>query len=177
MRLHQRVFVLVSSVGIGVIACLSSSEEPEPTGIESLDGIIADVVAGDASAVAATVKYQQVPCVEIEQVGSPPPCPEGLAIGTELDVFPINICEGTWAGREELPGRLEAIVEDVELEAVKRSDENGADAYRPVFRKETYTFWLTVVGGRVVDFGGPCTPFDRAVLDAVPGEFIVTPTP
>lgn len=60
-----------------------------PTGIPEVDSLAALIATGDQEAINAQVHWTSIPCSNAEGLGGPPPCPEGVAEGTRLDVLPI----------------------------------------------------------------------------------------
>jgi hypothetical protein len=190
MHLTALVAAICSSVCVLVAALACSGNESEvtetplatlrrtqPTGMVGVDTTIEDVLSGDARALAAHMDLQGVPCVDVEQVGSPPVCPDGVKPGTPVEVFPISICEGSWVGAGGMVARLETLIQtDIELFAVVRSTEDGEFIYRTVFRHgEGRGFWLTLRDDMILEIGGPCTPIDESTLDALGGEIIFAP--
>jgi hypothetical protein len=50
----------------------------------------------------ALLQFIQVPCANVDGLGGPPACPEGVAEGTALEVFPNLGAEGSWATLEDM---------------------------------------------------------------------------
>jgi hypothetical protein len=74
---------------------------PEPaadrrTGVPDLDRIIDAVDQKDVATLEQLVDYQVVGCTTELGAGGPPKCPNGVADGTMLRVFPVVSCEGGW---------------------------------------------------------------------------------
>lgn len=90
----------------------SATREPEvtppvasqPTGIASVDAVIAAVADGDAAALASLSMMQSAECIgpDSDGLGGPPRCEAGETPGTVVEVFPLAYCEGTFA-RDPLP--------------------------------------------------------------------------
>lgn len=48
------------------------------------------------------IQYSQIACANVDGLGGPPPCPEGVAEGTELEVFPTLGGEGSFIAPENM---------------------------------------------------------------------------
>jgi len=51
---------------------------------------------------ANVIQYSQIACANVEGLGGPPSCPEGVAEGTELEVFPTLGGEGSYVAPENM---------------------------------------------------------------------------
>lgn len=69
---------------------------------EELSPILRAMLGGSLDEQVAVIQYSQFACVTVEGLGGPPPCPEGAAKGTELDVFPILGSEGSFVAPENM---------------------------------------------------------------------------
>ena len=54
----------------------------------------------------ALMQFIEVPCANVDGLGGPPPCPEGVAEGTALEVFPTLSSHGSLVSREEATNLL-----------------------------------------------------------------------
>ncbi|MBT7096762.1 hypothetical protein HN937_05260 [Candidatus Poribacteria bacterium] len=57
------------------------------TGVEFVDVVIAALVAEDRAALAELLVFAETECVEEPEMGSPPRCPEGVAEGSQVEMF------------------------------------------------------------------------------------------
>jgi hypothetical protein len=94
------------------------------TGIAAVDRAIAAVLAADERVLGEMLVLQPVRCeAEPVGVGGPPPCRDGEADGTPVEVIATAQCEGAYVRPDEL--RLTSIVADAaELYAVYRAPDN-----------------------------------------------------
>ena len=51
---------------------------------------------------ADVIQFSQIACANVEGLGGPPSCPEGVAEGTELEVFPTLGGEGSYVAPENI---------------------------------------------------------------------------
>jgi hypothetical protein len=102
----------------------SGAERPPATGIGTVDRAIVAVLAADEGAIREMLVFQPVPCeANPVGIGGPPPCREGEADGTPVDVIAIAQCEGAFVRPDQL--ELAGIIsETAELYAVYRAPPN-----------------------------------------------------
>ena len=79
--------------------------------IPAIDAVLIAVESDDEAALLRLVTLSDVPCVvRPSGVGSLPKCPEGVADGTAVSLFPLDFCEGHFADRQEVSERLQSIM-------------------------------------------------------------------
>ena len=72
------------------------------TTIEEVDTILAAVNSKDKQRLAGLFNYTTIACMTINALGGPPPCREGEAEGTLVEVLPILGSEGTYLWKDEV---------------------------------------------------------------------------
>jgi len=69
---------------------------------DELAPIMQAMLGGSLDEQVAMIQYSQIACETEEGLGGPPPCPEGVAEGTELEVFPILGSEGSFVAPDNM---------------------------------------------------------------------------
>jgi hypothetical protein len=67
-----------------------------------LEPILRAMLGGTLTEQIAVIQYTRTACATVEGVGGPPPCPEGVAEGTEVEVFPTLGSEGSFVTPENM---------------------------------------------------------------------------
>lgn len=110
----------------------------------------------------ALLQFIQIPCANVDGLGGPPACPEGVAEGTALEVFPNLGAEGSWATLEDMTAMFTNLNLQVKsLYAVYREspNPNAEPYYQPgeyamLFERELNEIPLPIVlqvtDGRIV---------------------------
>jgi hypothetical protein len=115
------------------------TEPPVLTGIPSVDRVISAVESRDLRALQGFVKYTSIECVAEDQgLGSPPPCPTGVAPGTLVNVLPGAACHGYYVPEWEV--RFDGLDDyDLELAAVLEAETTrpGPPPHEIVYRDRT----------------------------------------
>lgn len=76
------------------VSTATAGVDDRRSGIPALDAALDALFSGDRVAVFSLIAYTPAVCVEQPVgLGSPPMCPEGIADGTPIDVFPASACE------------------------------------------------------------------------------------
>jgi hypothetical protein len=100
------------------------------TGIEEIDIVLAAVENGDLQPLRDLFRYNRVACMTVNALGGPPPCREGEAEGTIVEVLPFLASEGSYFHKDEInnwPG-----LEVDGIYAVYQVSENAySDEYYP----------------------------------------------
>ena len=151
-----------------------------------LQPILRAMLGGSINDQIAVIQYARIACANAEGLGGPPPCPEGVAEGTELEVFPTLGSEGSYITPENMETFLNnSIVKN--LYAVYRVTTNpNLEPYIPegkyamLFERDMNDIPLPVVlhvvGGKIVrmDFRFGISAAD--LLKEIPVEnVLVTP--
>jgi hypothetical protein len=172
----------VFEVGIEPATEINSSQVVK----EELEPILRAMLGGSLDEQLTVIKYSRIACVIVEGLGGPPPCPEGVAEGTEIEVLPTLGSEGSFVAPENMqPFLNHSILKS--LYAVYRVEPNpNIEPYFPegvyamLFERDLNDFSLPVVlrvvDGRIVrmDFSFGVSAAD--LLKAVPVEnVLVTP--
>ncbi|HXU24162.1 MAG TPA: hypothetical protein VN697_09050, partial [Tepidiformaceae bacterium] len=126
------------------------------TGNPEIDPVLDAIASGDSARVGALVSFTPIACRIESGIGVEPYCPDGVAPGTPMNVFPVACAEGSSVPRADfdpsfLPGPdspLYAIVRTVPFPML--STEKG---YALIY--STPYVWgaqLYIDGGRIVSF-------------------------
>ena len=149
MKAYTRIFFLLFFL-FSVTACVPAAtstqvtitEEAQPTsdaqyhpldtrtGITEIDTVLAAVESDDPQSLRDMFSYTKTSCMTVNALGGPPPCPEGEAEGTAVEVLPVLGPEGSYLYKDEIsnwPGL------DVEgIHAIYNVSENAySDEYYP----------------------------------------------
>jgi len=73
-----------------------------PTTVEEIDNILAAVNSKDQQKITDLFSYTTVACRTVNGMGGPPPCREGEAEGTLVEVLPVLGPEGTYLWKDEV---------------------------------------------------------------------------
>lgn len=73
---------------------------------EELRPIMRVMVSGSMTDRLALLQYTRTPCANIEGLGGPPRCPDGVEEGTIVEVFPMLGSEGSFVKPEEMENVL-----------------------------------------------------------------------
>lgn len=69
---------------------------------EELAPIMKAILTGNVTSRLAILDYRSTPCANIDALGGPPRCPEGMPEGTVVDVLPILGPEGVQATADDM---------------------------------------------------------------------------
>lgn len=69
---------------------------------DELGPVAKAMLGGNLGEQIAVIQYSQIACANVEGLGGPPPCPEGVAEGTKLQVFPIFGSESSFIAPENM---------------------------------------------------------------------------
>lgn len=128
MKVYSRIVWPLLGVFL-ISACAPSSTstleavttEPQPTlaekyhsldtrtGITEIDDILAAVESNDPQKLRGLFSYSTIACMTVHALGGPPPCREGEAEGTPVEVLPTLGPEGSYIYKDEIgnwPGLL-----------------------------------------------------------------------
>lgn len=73
---------------------------------EELQPILHALLRGNLDEQAAVIQYTRIACATIDGLGGPPPCPAGVADGTEIEVFPTLGSEASYVAPENMQAFL-----------------------------------------------------------------------
>ncbi len=73
---------------------------------EELQPILRAMLGGMLDEQIAVIQYTRIACATVEGLGGPPPCPEGVTEGTEIEVFPTLGSEGSYVAPENMQAFL-----------------------------------------------------------------------
>ncbi|HVF24641.1 MAG TPA: hypothetical protein VNA23_02060 [Anaerolineales bacterium] len=73
-----------------------------PTTVEEIDAILAAVNSNDKQKLTNLFSYTTIACKTVNALGGPPPCREGEAEGTLVEVLPILGSEGTYLWKDDV---------------------------------------------------------------------------
>lgn len=74
---------------------------------DELQPILRAMLGGYLNERIAVIQYTRIACATVEGLGGPPPCPDGVAEGTEIEVFPTLGSEGSYVAPENMQAFLE----------------------------------------------------------------------
>lgn len=69
---------------------------------DELQPILRAMLGGMLDEQIAVIQYTRIACATVEGLGGPPPCPAGVAEGTEIEVFPTLGSEGSYVAPENM---------------------------------------------------------------------------
>jgi len=69
---------------------------------DELKPILRAMLGGNLDEQINVIQYSRIACATVEGLGGPPPCPEGAAEGTEVEVFPTLGSEGSFIAPENM---------------------------------------------------------------------------
>ena len=69
---------------------------------DELGPIVKAMLGGSLDEQVAVIQYSQIACATVDGLGGPPPCPEGAAEGTEVEVFPTLGSESSFVAPENM---------------------------------------------------------------------------
>jgi len=100
------------------------------TGIQEIDAVLDAVERGDPQKVRDEIHYSTLACKTVNALGGPPPCQEGEAEGTLVEVLPILGSEGGHLRKEDIKDSF--VLDVTGLYAVYRvSEDVFSDANYP----------------------------------------------
>jgi hypothetical protein len=104
MFLRSLILVILLSVLVSACAPTQSSTQTDANSAikDELAPILKAMLGGTISDQLALIEYTQTACANVEGLGGPPHCPEGIAEGTTVQVFPILGSEGSFIKPEEM---------------------------------------------------------------------------
>jgi hypothetical protein len=73
---------------------------------DELQPILRAMLGGMLDEQIAVIQYTRIACATVEGLGGPPPCPEGVTEGTEIEVFPTLGSEGSYIAPENMQAFL-----------------------------------------------------------------------
>lgn len=77
---------------------------------DELQPIMEAMYSSTTDGMLALMQFIEVPCANVDGLGGPPPCPEGVTEGTALEVFPTLSSEGSLVSREEMTNMLASLL-------------------------------------------------------------------
>ncbi len=142
------------------------------TGVPAIDAILEAWEKGDIEALAALALLQDRECTtDVNGLGGPPQCPDGVADGSTVQVFQAARCEGYWAFEEGVPTLFQSFVEGADGEEYylfaawhDDGDEFMPAGYRISFGRTIaqYDLFSPLVvlneDGRIAAYYGGCGP-------------------
>ena len=178
-----RFLIVVSLLSMAMTACAPVEVDPNSVVKDELGPILKTVVSGSDADRLALLQFANVPCANVEGLGGPPPCPEGVAEGTEVEVFPVLGSEGSLLNLEEMTNMM-LDLQINSLYAVYRETSNPnaepyyqTGEYAMLFERSMDNMQMPVVfqvrGGRIVriDYRIGMSPDD--ILKDIPAEQIL----
>jgi hypothetical protein len=149
------------------------------TGNAAVDVVLAAIESGDPAKVTGLVKFTSIPCRTVSGIGVEPFCPEGVAVGTPLEVFPTACAEGTSIVKDAFTAQFLPGIESNPF-AVIRSHGfwSGAEGYAILYRTP-YPWGAQLYlddGGHITSFVS-CGPKSEDVLASTPASDILLGAP
>ena len=175
-----RLFIVMTVLFVSLSACTPNSNEAIQN---ELQPIRRAMLGGTLNDQIAMIQYTRTACATVEGLGGPPSCPDGVVVGTEVEVFPVLGSEGSFMKPEDMETFLDnSIVKN--LYAVYRVTPNpNIEPYFPegeyamLFERDLNDILspviLRVQDGKIVrmDFRMGISPED--ILKEIPAEQIV----
>jgi hypothetical protein len=187
-------------VGLPIILCVlvcvgcggSSPVEPgeETSALESptsgiarqIEGMVALTLAGDADGLLEQAEFQQVPCVAVAELGSPPPCRDAESPGTPVEALPIVQCDGGLVRRDEAGEAIGRMLSRAAFElyaayALIPVDERSRDGitFRYLDDLSGHAFTINLADGLISSVVGYCDTSWEANLQAGVDHYWVPP--
>jgi len=120
VKVFTRMFIVMTVLLVLVSACVpAEATDVLEVGIEpateirssqavkdEVKPIMKALFSGMIDDTLALMQFINVPCANVDGLGGPPPCPEGVAEGTALEVFPTLSSHGALISREEATNML-----------------------------------------------------------------------
>jgi DNA-binding CsgD family transcriptional regulator len=135
------------------------------TGEPGVDAILAAIEERDIPTLASRLRFVEEPCVaDPEGLGAPPTCPEGVADGTPIEVFPGAACHGWWANRDDTAQLAQGIIGtsfdgQMFVHSVIRQTENGSGSHGIVLvTGHLWTVIISVHDGEIIHRYDVCRP-------------------
>ncbi|HAV78596.1 MAG TPA: hypothetical protein DCX53_14705 [Anaerolineae bacterium] len=146
----------VFEVGIEPATEISSSQVVKDELQPIMEAVYSDTLEGTL----ALMQFVEISCANVEGLGGPPPCPEGVAEGTLLEVFPTLSSHGALVSREEFTNMLLNLqVKNLYAVYLEEPNPNAEPNYQPgeyamLFERELNDMPIPVVlqvkDGRIV---------------------------
>lgn len=151
---------------------------------DELEPILKAAFSGITDDMLSLMQFIEVPCANVDGIGGPPPCPEGITEGTALEVFPTFSSHGTLASRAEMTNMLAATLQVKNLHAIYREtpNPNAEPYYQPgeyamLFERELNDMPLPIVlqvtGGRIVRIDYHIGISPEEMLKEIPLENVI----
>ena len=180
-----RFLIVISFLLMTMAACAPAEVKPNSDVREELGPIMQAMIGRNVNDQIALLQFANVPCANVNGLGGPPPCPEGVAEGTEMEVFPVLGSEGSLLNLEEMTNMMSDL-QVKNLYAVYRETPNPntelyyqTGDYAMLFERNMDNMQLPVVfqvrDGRIVriDYHIGISPED--ILKDIPIEQILVP--
>ena len=101
--MFSRHFIVMAVLLIMISACAPATEIDSKDAIkDELQPILRAMLGGSINEQIAVMQYTSTACATGEGLGGPPPCLEGVAEGTIVDVFPVLGSEGSFVKPEDM---------------------------------------------------------------------------
>ncbi len=150
------------------------------TGIAEVDSVLAVIRSGDANAIEQIMEPQDLACTTRVGLGGPPKCPDGVADGTVVTVFPSSASSLVWSFDWDVHAQFLASV--TEVVAVYRADYMP---YDPAVDRIPSGSYVAIVqplrlvhihNGRIVYLSlGGYSPLEDLIARVPPGDFVLPP--
>ena len=170
----------VLEVGIEPATATNSNQAVK----DELKPIMEAMFSGMTDDTLALLQFVKVPCANIDGLGGPPPCPEGVAEGTPLEVFPTLSSHGSLVSREEITNMLATslLVKDLYAVYIEEPNPNAESYYQPgeyamLFDREMNDMpipvTLQVKDGRIVRIDYHIGTSPEEMLKGIPVEKVI----
>lgn len=197
--MFTRFLITLFVLTVLVSACVPASTDVFEVGVEpaengtsteaikeELHPIVQAMLGGNIGDQLAQIQYTSTACSNVEGLGAPPRCPEGVAEGTPVEAFPMLGSEGGFVKPEE----MEQVLNNLwvkNLYAVYRVTPNpNLESYIPqgeyalLFERNVNDLstpvTLLVTDGKVVRIDYSMGPSAADLLEEIPvGQVIVGP--
>ena len=109
VKMFTRLFIVMTVLTIMVSACAPSggTEVSSNQAVkDELGPIMRAIFSGIVTDQLSVIQYTKVGCANQDGLGGPPKCPEGVAEGTVVEVFPVLGSEGSFSSPAEMENLL-----------------------------------------------------------------------
>jgi hypothetical protein len=100
----------VFEVGIEPATAITSNQDVK----DELGLILRAMLGGSLDEQITVIQYTRIACATVDGLGGPPPCPEGIAEGTEIEVFPTLGSESSFVA----PGNMQTFLNNSILKSL-----------------------------------------------------------
>ena len=154
------------------------------TGIDAIDKVLTAIEGDDLQSLRDLFSYTKTACITVNALGGPPPCRDGEAEGTSVEVLPVLGSEGSYLYKDEIGNWSGLNVQGIHA-VFQVSESAYSDEYYPkgdhgvilVGKDENVVLQVNGSGIVRIDYIlDPSTEALNAVLERSADELIIAPS-